>query len=95
MNCSICRSTMRAAVIETWASNGSLRKTAAKHRVGYRVFNGILTSAWLRFLRRMKRKNMKGLFGLQCSTFAKVSLSRKKNKKNFAGYDDRFNSEFG
>ena len=43
MNCSICQSPARAAVIETWASNRSLRKTAAQHGVNYRSLQRHLT----------------------------------------------------
>ncbi len=36
MFCTICQSPNRAAIIEDWASSGSLRSTAKQHDVGYR-----------------------------------------------------------
>ncbi len=87
MYCSICQSPARAAVIEAWASNGSLRKTAAEYNVGYRSLQRHLDLCVASIVAEQEQADYEA--ALHMASFnvriAFVEMKKIEKRKNLAG----------
>jgi hypothetical protein len=83
MNCTICRSPIRAEIIEEWAVSGSLRKSANQYGVGYRSLQRHLDLCLASILAEREQQDYEAaLLDAVVGVRARLGVKKIKNKNS-------------